>query len=441
MAKKIKLKIKKYGINGEGIGYFHRKPVFVDNALPNEEVLAQITEDNGKFAKAKTEKILVPSSKRRAHLCDHADQCGGCSLHHVQYKEQAKMKEFLVREALKKYADYTGEILPIIKNPNPLGYRNTLKMPICKKDGKIVSGMYAPGTQDFISVNRCIIHSKALEKVRASLIEVLNECQVPVYTSRNKEGLKSIVLREFENKVMVILITGPMTVSETLIQKIMEIENVVSLWQSIRTGAEAKQEIFGDVLNHLAGQENMLLHVDGFELRILPRSFYQLNTLQSTRLYELVSEWTPVSNIIVEAYAGIGAISLFVADKAHEVIGIESIPDAVINANENALANGKENIKFICGDAGSELEKLEKQMRINTLIVDPPRTGLDDTMLRAVKQSSVDTIIYISCNPSTLAKDIKDLSSLYTVEKVQPVDIFSQTAHVETVCLLSKIKS
>lgn len=314
-------------------------------------------------------------------------------------------------------------------------------MPIGKKDGKIVSGMYAPGTQDFISVNRCIIHSKALEKVRASLIEVLNECQVPVYTSRNKEGLKSIVLREFENKVMVILITGPMTVSETLIQKIMEIENVVSLWQSIRTGAEAKQEIFGDVLNHLAGQENMLLHVDGFELRILPRSFYQLNTLQSTRLYELVSEWTPVSNIIVEAYAGIGAISLFVADKAHEVIGIESIPDAVINANENALANGKENIKFICGDAGSELEKLEKQMRINTLIVDPPRTGLDDTMLRAVKQSSVDTILYISCNPSTLAKDIKDLSSLYTVEKVQPVDIFSQTAHVETVCLLSKIKS
>ena len=217
----------------------------------------------------------------------------------------------------------------------------------------------------------------------------------------------------------------------------MSIEGVVSLYQNIKTDDEKDHDLFGTKMIHLSGLEKMEVEINGLKLLLLPRSFFQLNTAQASNLYEVVKSWTPHSDWIVEAYAGIGAMSLLVSEKAKEVIGIESIQDAVNNAQENAKINGIKNAHFICGDAGVELNKLDQQERIDTLIVDPPRSGLDPTMRQAIKNSKIKTILYVSCNPSTLGKDLFALSE-YAIEKVQPIDMFSQTPHVETVVFLKR---
>ena len=184
------------------------------------------------------------------------------------------------------------------------------------------------------------------------------------------------------------------------------------------------------------GEEKMHLQLEDIQLSLLPRSFFQLNTKQSVNLYNVVKDWMPRSKTTVEAYSGIGAISLFVKDKAQEIIGVESIQDAVDNANENAMLNHADNVSFICEDAGSALAHLVKEKDVDTLIVDPPRSGLDDTMKETILKSKIKTMIYVSCNPATLAKDLGVLKKEYRIVKIQPVDMFSQTPHVESVTLL-----
>lgn len=359
---------------------------------------------------------------------------------HVDYKGQARMKEQSLKEALRKYAGYTGPILPILKNPNVLGYRNACKLPFgTNEEGRLITGMYGKGGQDFVPVPRCLIHSKKLERVRQELAEIFNKYDLKPYSKKNGEGLMSLVLKEYDGQVHVIVVSSEMELPEELVNEILEAENVASLWQSIKTEEDKDFELFGSKMIHLGGTMDMSLNLKDIQLRLLPRSFFQLNTAQAANLYQLVADWIPEgNNLLVEAYCGVGAISLFAADKAKEIIGIEAIPDAVVNAEENALANGKDNIKFICGDAADELKKITKSRKVDTLVVDPPRSGLNQEMRHAILQALPKTIIYVSCNPSTLAKDIHDLEERYRIEKVQPVDMFSQTPHVETVVLLSR---
>ena len=223
--------------------------------------------------------------------------------------------------------------------------------------------------------------------------------------------------------------------SEEFIHDVTQLEGVVSIWQSVKT--ETKREVFGD-MRFIWGEEKMHLRLEDKQLSLLPRSFFQLNTKQSVNLYNLVKDWMPRSKTTVEAYSGIGAISLFVKDKAQEIIGVESIQDAVDNANENAMLNHADNVSFICEDAGSALAHLVQEKEVDTLIVDPPRSGLDDTMKETILKSKIKTMIYVSCNPATLAKDLGVLKKEYRIVKIQPVDMFSQTPHVETVCLMSR---
>ena len=431
------LKIKRSGINGEGIGYKKGKPIFVMGAFPEELIEYEMMEENEKYGIGQLEKVIEPSPRRRHPICKNHEQCGGCSLIAYDYKGQARMKEMLLKEALKKYAHYSGKILPMIKNPNVLGYRNALKLPLSMVDGKIEAGMFARNSNEFVKLERCIVHSKLLEKVRQEVIIALQQNEIQAYNKSKINGFKMLVMKEFKEKVQVIFITSPMEIPQKLIDEIMSIEGVVSLYQNIKTDDEKDHDLFGTKMIHLSGLEKMEVEINGLKLLLLPRSFFQLNTAQASNLYEVVKSWTPHSDWIVEAYAGIGAMSLLVSEKAKEVIGIESIQDAVNNAQENAKINGIKNAHFICGDAGVELNKLDQQDRVDTLIVDPPRSGLDPTMRQAIKDSNIKTILYVSCNPSTLGKDLFALSE-YAIEKVQPIDMFSQTPHVETVVFLKR---
>lgn len=432
----MKTRIKKTGINGEGIGYKGKKPIFIMNAFPGELVEFTMDSENETYGTGTIEKVWEASPRRHHSVCKYWKECGGCSLIQLDYKGQVRTKESLLKEALKKYAGYTGPIMPLIKNPRVLGYRNACKLPLQMVNGKIETGMYKRNSNQFVPLPRCLIHSKILEAVRVAVIELLNQFHVQSYSKSNPSGFRTLVMKEFGGKVQIIFVTGNTVISPALIHQLMSIDEIVSIWQSVKNDS-IDHEIFGQKMIHLAGQKKMEVDVDGLKLMLLPRSFFQLNTQQAARLYKIVEEWTPVSKVIVEAYSGIGAMALLVSSKAKKVIGIESIEDAVDNAKENAVLNHKENVEFICGDAGCELKKIAQENKIDTLIVDPPRTGLNKEMIEAIKKSKIKTIVYISCNPSTLGKDLHSLKE-YKIMKVQPVDIFSQTAHVETVCLMSR---
>ncbi len=432
----MRAEIKKWGINGEGIAYVNRKPVFIPGVIPGEEVEFSIVEDHSTYAVGQLDRIVTKSARRRYPLCKKWKECGGCSLMHVQSKAQAKMKEQLVKEALRKYAKYRGPVLPILKNLNPLAYRNSCKLPFGYVDGRIATGMYEKDSRTFVELDRCYVHSKGVERVRQALMDIMNTMDVSVYNDKKKMGFRTLVIKEFDEKVQIIFVTGQGEIPEQLVQKSSELEGVVSIWQSIKT--EDTIDVFGSEMVHLYGDEKIEVQMDGVDCSLLPKSFFQLNTEQAKQLYGLVAEWTPKSKHIVEAYCGIGVMSLLVSSKAQRVTGIEYIQDAIDNAKENAQRNGCVNVDFICGDAGKELQKIYGS--VDTLIVDPPRSGLNNVMKDAIMASKIQTIVYVSCNPSTLGKDLGVLSKRYTIEKVQPVDMFSQTPHVECVCLMSKVQ-
>ncbi len=438
----MKVKIRRWGINGEGIAYVNKKAIFVEGAIPGEVVDIIIDEDKGTYATGHINRILESAPRRREPICPHWQTCGGCSLMHVDYKGQIRMKEHAIEEALRRYADYSGKIEPMIKNPDPLGYRNACKLPFgLDEEGKTTTGMFKKGSNEFVPLDRCIIHSKKLEHVRAALMPLIQQAGLKPFTKDHPEGLMTLVLKEFDGKVHVVFVTTEMEIPQSLVDQILEtIPETASVWQSIKEPDDPGYELFGQKVLHLGGDMKMTLQLDDFALDLLPKSFFQLNTRQAVNLYKTIASWIPPhSDFLVEAYSGIGAISLFVADKADKVLGIEYIEDAVANANENALINGKENVSFICGDAGQEMTKLEKS-KIDTLIVDPPRSGLNTQMKEAILKSEPKTLIYVSCNPSTLGKDLAVLQSKYEIERVQPFDFFSQTPHVETACLL-KLKA
>lgn len=437
----MKTKIKRWGINGEGIAYINKKAVFVDNAIPGEVVDLTIDEDKARYATAHVNKIIEKAPRRRDPLCPKWQSCGGCSLMHVDYKGQVRMKEHAVAEALRKYAKYTGKIEPMIKNPEPLAYRNACKLPFGLQDGKTVTGMYKKGSNDFVPLERCIIHSKKLEQVRHDVTGLIQKYGLKPAFKDSPNGLQTLVLKEFDDQVHVVFVTGDMVIPQPLIDEILEtVPNAVSVWQSIKDLKDPEYELFGKKVFHLGGKTKMTLQLDNFQLDLLPKSFFQLNTKQAINLYKTVASWIPDhSNLLVEAYSGIGAISLFAANQADQVIGIEYIEDAVANANTNALMNGKENVSFRCGDAAKELEVITTSQKVDTLIVDPPRSGLNQEMKEAILKAAPKTLIYVSCNPSTLGKDLAVLEKKYKIQKVQPFDFFSQTPHVETAVLLSRL--
>lgn len=430
----VKLNIKKWGINGEGIGFKDRKPVFVKGAIPEELVDVKIEKRFEHYSNACLIKVLKSSSYRRFSPCPHA-QCDGCALMHVNYKGQCQMKASILKQALAKYANYNGKIEPLVKNNSVFGYRNSCKLPVQKRNGEIQTGMFKAGTQKFLPIDRCLVHEKELERVRSELLICLRKYNVPCLEG-DGQGLRHIVIKEFEKKIQIILVSTPMHFSQSMIQDILNLENVCSVWQSIKIHDSV--DIFGSQMNFLGGQRNMILHIDNLKLELLPRSFFQLNTSQAKNLYRAVREWLEPCESLVEAYSGIGAMSLLCAPKAKQVYGIEWINDAVQNANANAKNNGFNHVYFKQGDAASLFSKIDK---VDALIVDPPRSGLDFPMKKAILKKQPDQILYVSCNPSTLAKDIADLKTVYAVERIRPFDMFSQTQHVETIVSLRRIQS
>ena len=436
----MKVTIKKTGINGEGIGYIDRMPVFVPQALIGEEVEIRIVDKQKRYATVELLRVVKSSKNRIRPKCFIQNTCGACPLMIARYPAQLEYKQDLLKQSLIKYAQIDPRKVARVKaSEDVFGYRNQFKLPCAMEEGRLVSGLFMPNSNYFIDVKKCWIHEDGLERVRMDIMHVLNTHGCVSYNPHDKKGIRNLVVRGFDNRYQCTIVTGNDELDERLVSDLMRIKGLTSLWQSIHT-IKKTPEVFGNKMMHLAGETSLSMELDGLKLRISPRSFFQLNSKQAVQLYRTIASMVKEDNeLIVEAYSGIGAISLYLKDKAKEIIGIESIKDAVVNANQNAALNGCEHVSFLCDDAANKLTYLSKKRSIDVLVVDPPRSGLDDAMLECILRSKIKNIIYVSCNPATLGKNLAVLCSRYNVHRIQPIDIFPHTPHVETVALLSKL--
>ena len=431
-----KITAKKIGINGEGIGYIKRIPVFCEGLLPEEEGLIKIEEKHQRFYRASTQKVLRPSKFRRKSPCPYQKECDGCALMIAKEEAQKEYKLEILKETLFKYGNVKEHFIRSMHSPKEvLGYRSQCKLPIQEKDGKLITGLYAHNSNIFIPIEDCLIHDPTVEKVRKDCLDILNKYSLHAYTQKSKSGLRYIVIRSIQNKTQITLVSGQDRFSKEMIQEIMSIPTVISLFQSINTEKNSPS-IFGSKCKKLAGEDSLEITVEDLTIGLSPESFYQIHLSQSLALMKMAVSKIDASKVLVEAYCGVGLMSLLAKDKAKKIIGIENNPQAIKNAKQNAEANHIKNVEFICDDAGRGLKKIAKKEKIDTLLVDPPRSGLDDTMMEAILSSTPQEIIYISCNPATLGKNIKQLKKKYDVLTVIPFDLFPQTPLIETLVKL-----
>lgn len=434
----MKIEIVKSGINGEGIGYFKRQPIFVSEALPGEVVEVEITERKQNYSFGKVVKVYKKSKHRVQPECPHYHVCKACSVMNADYRLQCQMKEDNLKQSLKKYADVNEKLVETMI-PSPLieHYRNSCKVPFGMEKKKLVTGMFQPNSNYFTPIENCLIHDEKVEEIRKGILKILNDFHYKAYDSKTKKGFRTLAIRVLQNQAQVTLITGNNEIDKECIRRILELPNVISLWQSIHTKKNGV-ELFGDKMISLSEKRFLDFDLKGVRVKLSPRSFFQLNTQQANTLYDIVKKEVGVVDFIVEAYSGVGGISFTLRDQAKEIVGIESIKDAVVNAAMSAKENHLDHIHFACDDAAHKLEYYSKKREIDVLVVDPPRSGLDDTMIQTILKSRMKKVIYISCNPATLGKNLEQLKKKYHVSKVIPLDMFPQTPWIESIVSLER---
>ena len=435
----METKIVRLGINGEGIGYYQRKPIFIKGALVDETVEFQVTKQFPKYFEGKLIKVVTRSKQRVKPLCKHQGKCDACPFMIQTYASQVEEKYNNLVQTLQKYAQIpTRVIMPVVQNPNPLHYRNQCKLPFVMMNGKLSNALYLENSNHTFSIDTCLVHEKELEMMRMRILDVLNRYQLKAYDHKKKLGMRYLVLRHLQGQYQCTLVTGEDVLDKKVVDELLNLEGMVSLYQSIQT-TKNTPDIFGKKMIHLGGSKFVQFKMQDLTMRLSCQSFFQLNTTQAEKLYAIVKEMIPYNlDSILEVYSGIGGISLLLKDHAKKITGIEYIESAVRNANENAKRNHCEHVQFIAGDAAEIATRILKKQKVDVIVVDPPRSGLDDAMVQTLMNSKAKQIVYVSCNPSTLAKNLAILTKRYEVKKIVPVDMFSQTQHCETVCLLQR---
>ncbi|MBQ2655948.1 MAG: 23S rRNA (uracil(1939)-C(5))-methyltransferase RlmD [Erysipelotrichaceae bacterium] len=433
----MKLEIVKAGINGEGIAFFKRKPVFIEGCFPDEVVDADLI-DEGRHYKGRLKAVLKKSPDRIRSVCSYADKCGACALMGLKYDGQLAIKMQLLENALYKYAEYEGKIEGIVRSDDVYGYRNKCNLPIIDYNGKLVNALYKQGSNHPCLITTCFIHEESVEEIRRKILDVLNRYKLQAYDRREKKGMRQLIVRAFDKGAQAVLVTGNDTLKENVIADLKKIKGLKSLFQGINTVRDPIR-MMPEKLRPLFGKEKIEVKSLNYELELSPQAFFQLNHKQAEQIYKdaaaLIKE---KQKLIIEGYCGIGTISLAMHDKAEKIVGIEIIEKAIKDAKDNAKKNKVENVEFRCGDAAKEIRKIVEKEKADVIVVDPPRTGLDDELLKTLLKSKAKQIIYISCNPVTLAKNIRTLKKTYELRTVIPFDLFPQTPHVESITVMTR---
>mgnify|MGYP002578864110 CR=1 FL=1 len=431
---------------GKGVVKYNSVVGFVDNLLPEEKAEINITYLKKDIFFGEVKRLIEVSKYRVEPKCSYFKDCGGCSLMHLAYNEQLSYKQKKVQECLKRIGGLDVKVNPTIGMENPFCYRNKIQMPIkLSKKGKIVSGFYKEKTHDIVPIETCEIENKKADKILKSIRFLMKKYRVFPYDEDSRRGVVRHVLIRTSlhyEEIMVVLVTnvdafpGRNDFVKELKKENPEITTVV---QNINT--RDTNVILGEKQRILFGKGFINDDLCGIKFKISAKSFYQVNPLQTEKLYSLAISLADIkpTDTVLDAYCGIGTIGLIASKKAKEVIGVEIVKEAVIDAINNAKNNSITNAYFYQGDAGEFIIDQYKQgYKFDVVIMDPPRKGSDEAFLSTLIKTEPNKIVYVSCAPATLARDLKYLSQKYDIISVNPVDMFGHTFHVETVTLLSK---
>ena len=446
----VTLEIEDCGIDGEGIGKADGFTVFVKDAVIGDTVTAKIIKAKKNYGYGRLMEVLKPSPYRVEPKCEFARQCGGCQLQALSYDQQLVFKTNKVKGHLERIGGFTDiPMEPIIGMDELFHYRNKAQFPVGRnKEGKIVTGFYAGRTHNIIENRDCALGVAENKEVLDRVIAHMEKYGSEPYNEATGKGLvRHVLIRYgyFTKEVMVCLILNGNKIpkEEQLVKSLCEIPGMTSI--TINVNKKHSNVILGEEIRLLWGQEYITDRIGDISYQISPLSFYQVNPMQTQKLYAKALEYADLhgQETVWDLYCGIGTISLFLAQKAKFVRGVEIVPAAIENAKENAKLNGLENTEFFVGKAEEVLPREYKKNGVyaDVIVVDPPRKGCDETLLETMVEMNPERIVYVSCDSATLARDLKYLCERgYELRKVCPVDQFGMTVHVETVVLLSQQK-
>lgn len=434
-----------YGCDGEGIAKIDNFTIFIPGAMKDEKVKILMVKVNASHAFGKVLEIISSSDARQNAECDTYKRCGGCNLRHIKYEETLTLKRNMVQNLMNKTLNKKVIVKEMIGMEKPFFYRNKAQYPVgYNKNGEIVTGVYAARTHEIIKLTSCAIQMPISQEIAKFVINFMKENRISAYNENTVKGaIRHIVVKVglHTDEVMCVLVTNEKT-----------IRNEAKLVEELKTKFPQIKTIVKNInqknTNVIMGYENEILYGNGyiqdklgdFTFNISPLSFYQINPIQTEKLYNTAIKGANLKkeDIVLDLYCGIGTIGSFASPYVKQVYGIEIIEQAIQDAKENAKLNKIENIKFYCGDVEEVLENiLDKENIIpNVVFVDPPRKGLDKHTIQNILNLKPERFIYISCNPATLMRDLKEFEEAYEIQEIQPVDMFPFTSHVETIVVL-----
>ncbi len=437
---------------GEGIGHVDGHTLFVKDAVIGDEIEGKVIKEKKTYAYGRLMQVINPSKDRVTPPCPVAAPCGGCQLQAMNYKAQLAFKEKKVRAHLERLGHFTDlPMEPILgMEGEPFRYRNKAQYPLGRdRDGKLIAGFYAGRTHQVISCGDCLLGPAINQEILDTVLSFMENCRIEPYEETTGKGLvRHILIREgfATGEIMVCLVINgrKLPFAEKLVEALLAIPGMASI--SLNVNRKNTNVILGDEIINLYGPGYITDRIGDVSYQISPLSFYQVNPAQTVRLYGKALEFAGLTGTetVWDLYCGIGTISLFLARQAGKVYGVEIIPAAIENAKANAALNGCANTEFFVGKAEDVLPEHFRQTgeRADVIVVDPPRKGCDKVLLDTMLAMQPDRIVYVSCDSATLARDLRILcDGGYEIERVQPVDMFPMTVHIETIVLLQKLNS
>ncbi len=448
--KKYVIRIHDLGDSGEGVGRIEGITVFVEGLVPGDRALVEIVKVKKSYALGKIVEIKENSDIKQEPPCSHFPECGGCQIQNLIYQKQLKFKKLKVEAAIERIAGLKGiNVKETLGMENPFHFRNKAQLPFGKENGKVVIGFYRKKSHEIVDIKKCLIQNPINDDIVETLREYLSEIDYPVYEEPTHKGvLRHLILRNSykTGDIMAVLVTN----GESFPKKKEIVSLLTSNFPQVKTvvqniNSKKTNVITGPESKVLFGSGRMTDYIGDLSFEISPVSFLQVNTKQTEVLYGKVLEYADIGpeDIVFDIYSGIGTISLFLAKKAKKVYGIEVVKPAVADANHNAELNGVTNVEFHSGRAEKVVPRLyESGIRADVVVVDPPRKGCEEIVLDTIAHMKPKRIVYVSCKPSTLARDLAYLKKKgYITQEVQPVDLFPHSTHVEAVTLLVKKRS
>lgn len=444
--KPVIITIKRLGINGEGIGYYKKKIIFVPGALPGEVAVVQIEKDHPHYLEGKLIRLKNTSPDRVPFPKDVDPAIGGLELAHLTYQAQLKFKEDNIWSALERYRPrhYRNyKVKKTIAAPNPWHYRAKAQYQLEKEHGQLKLGLYAPNSHQLIDLPQMPTQNQDTQRVERQIKALIAKLHLPIASRKHPKqaGIKTVVVRQAHasQEIQVTLITIGHKIEHLLelAREIMKLDQVVSVYQNESNWQNP--QVWGNKTEKLLGQNQITETILGHKFALSPRAFFQLNPVQTETLYAQALKYLDLKpdQTLIDAYSGVGTLGILAADQVKQVVGIESIPDAVLDAKHNLELNHIKNADYFQGSVEKVLPQLQKEgLPIDALIVDPPRTGLAKSLLKTLLRVQPQTFVYISCNPSTLAQDLVLLTEKYQVRLIQSIDMLPQTPRCECIAKL-----